>query len=63
MQQLHSEYGDIPMGDLNNQNNNYEHGDIALSRNAASKADAAYVSLPTDGYVALPTDSSGLNIN
>ena len=55
MQQLHSEYGDIPMSDLNNQNNNYEHGDIALSRNAASKADAAYVSSPTDGYVALPT--------
>ena len=49
------ERGDIALGDVK-QNNVYEHGDIALGRNDASKANADYGVLPTDGYGVLPSN-------
>ena len=54
---MHNDYesGDIALGDVKEQNNVYEHGDIALGRNDASKANADYGVLPTDGYGVLPS--------
>ena len=48
---------DIALGDVNKkQNNVYEHGDIALGRNDAPKANADYGVLPTSGYGILPSN-------
>ena len=48
--------GDVALGDVK-QNNEYEHGDILLSRNDMPKASAGYGVLPISGdagYINLP---------